>query len=80
MDSLHHEQNNFKPFIPAEKRVSEFTATSVILGIILAVLFGGGKRISRTACRNDGIRIDPGSGHLNGSYSHYLKERFRFRK
>ena len=73
MDSLHHEQNNFKPFIPAEKRVSEFTATSVILGIILAV-------ISRTACRNDGIRIDPGSGHLNGSYSHYLKERFRFRK
>ena len=41
MDSLHHEQNNFKPFIPAEKRVSEFTATSVILGIILAVLFGG---------------------------------------
>ena len=66
MDSLHHEQNNFKPFIPAEKRVSEFTATSVILGIILAVLFGGAN--------------DPGSGHLNGSYSHYLKERFRFRK
>ncbi len=41
MDSLHHEQNNFKPFIPQKKRVSEFTATSVILGIILAVLFGG---------------------------------------
>ena len=40
MDSLHHEQNNFKPFIPAEKRVSEFTATSVILGIILAGLEG----------------------------------------
>ena len=33
--------NNFKPFVPAEKNVPEFTATSVILGILLAVLFGG---------------------------------------
>ncbi len=33
--------NNFKPYIPAEKTVPEFTATSVILGILLAVLFGG---------------------------------------
>ena len=33
--------NNFKPYIPAEKSLTEFTATSVILGILLAVLFGG---------------------------------------
>lgn len=33
--------NNFKPYIPAEKSLPEFTATSVILGILLAVLFGG---------------------------------------
>lgn len=33
--------NNFKPYIPAEKNLPEFTATSVILGILLAVLFGG---------------------------------------
>ena len=33
--------NNFKPFIPAEKNLPEFTATSIILGIVLAVLFGG---------------------------------------
>ncbi len=33
--------NNFKPYIPAEKTVPEFTATSVILGILLAILFGG---------------------------------------
>ncbi len=31
----------FKPYIPADKVVPEFTVTSVILGIILAVLFGG---------------------------------------
>lgn len=41
MDSLHGSNQNFKPFIPADKKVSEFTATSVILGIILAALFGG---------------------------------------
>lgn len=33
--------NNFKPYIPAEKNLPEFTATSVILGIALAILFGG---------------------------------------
>ena len=48
MDSLqdrnnhsNHYNKSFKPFIPADKRVSEFTATSVILGVILAALFGG---------------------------------------
>ena len=33
--------NKFKPYIPAEKSLPEFTATSVILGVLLAVLFGG---------------------------------------
>ena len=34
-------KQNFKPYIPADKVVPEFTATSIILGIILAVVFGG---------------------------------------
>lgn len=34
-------KEGFKPFIPSDKVVPEFTATSVILGIILAVVFGG---------------------------------------
>ena len=33
--------SDFKPFIPAEKIVPEFTATSIVIGVILAVLFGG---------------------------------------
>lgn len=33
-------KENFKPFIPADKVVPEFTPTAVILGIILAVVFG----------------------------------------
>ena len=35
------EKKEFKPFIPAEKEFPEFTVTSVILGALLAVLFGG---------------------------------------
>lgn len=35
------EQNDFKPFISADKIMPEFTVTSVILGILLAVVFGG---------------------------------------
>lgn len=33
-------KKEFKPFIPADKVVPEFTITSVILGIILAIVFG----------------------------------------
>ena len=33
-------KNEFKPYIPADKIVPEFTVTSVLIGIILAVVFG----------------------------------------
>lgn len=36
-----NEKEQFKPFIPADKIVPEFTPTAIILGAILAVLFGG---------------------------------------
>lgn len=35
------QQNEFKPFIPADKAMPELTLTSIIVGAILAVLFGG---------------------------------------
>ena len=34
------EQKKFKPYIPAEKITPEITVTSIIMGIILAVIFG----------------------------------------
>lgn len=34
-------QKEFKPYIPADKVLPELTAVSIILGILLAVLFGG---------------------------------------
>ncbi len=33
-------KNNFKPYIPAEKITPEITITSIIMGILLAVVFG----------------------------------------
>jgi len=33
-------QNNFKPYIPAERVTPEITVTSIIMGILLAVVFG----------------------------------------
>ena len=33
-------KNEFKPYIPADKIVPEFTVTSVLIGCILAVVFG----------------------------------------
>ena len=35
------ENKEFKPFVPASKTLPEVTSTSIILGIILAVVFGG---------------------------------------
>ncbi len=34
------EKKEFKPYIPAEKITPEFTITSIVMGIILAVVFG----------------------------------------
>ena len=35
------ENKKFQPFIPADRVVPEFTVFSVVLGIVLAVVFGG---------------------------------------
>lgn len=40
MNIMENNKNEFKPYIPAEKIVPEFTVTSVVIGIILAIVFG----------------------------------------
>lgn len=35
-----NEKENFKPYIPADRITPEFTVTSVIMGVILAIVFG----------------------------------------
>ena len=34
------ENNNFKPYVPADKITPEITITSIVMGILLAVIFG----------------------------------------
>lgn len=36
-----NENKEFKPFVPADKTMPEFTVTSIILGVLLAIIFGG---------------------------------------
>ena len=40
MESDKKPKSDFKPYIPAEKSIPEFTATSLITGLLLAVIFG----------------------------------------
>ncbi len=35
-----NKQNEFKPYIPAEKITPEITVTSIVMGILLAIIFG----------------------------------------
>lgn len=35
-----NENKDFKPYIPAEKVTPEITVTSVIVGVLLAIIFG----------------------------------------
>lgn len=35
------EENQFRPYVPADKVMPEFTAVSIVLGAILAIVFGG---------------------------------------
>ena len=38
--NIMEKKNEFKPYIPADKITPEFTVTSIIMGVILAVIFG----------------------------------------
>ena len=40
VSDLDEKKQDFKPYIPADKVTPEFTATSVVMGIILAAIFG----------------------------------------
>ena len=58
-----NENKEFKPYIPADKVTPELTAVSVIIGVLLAVVFGAanaylGLRVGLHSC----------GGYLHGRY------------
>lgn len=63
-----NKNTEFKPYIPAEKVTPELTVTSVIMGCILAVIFGAanaylGLRVGMTvSC------LHSGGSYLHGCY------------
>jgi len=37
---MENKEEEFKPYIPADKVTPEFTVTSIVTGVLLAVIFG----------------------------------------
>ena len=67
-------KTDFKPYIPADKVMPEFSVTAAVLGCILAILFGAanaylGLRVGMTVSAS-------GSCNLHGSDPHYPEKGF----
>ena len=57
-----NENKNFKPVVPAHKKLPEFTPVSLMLGLLLAVVFGAanaylGLRVGMTVSASISGRI-----------------------
>lgn len=65
----------FKPYIPADKITPEFTVTSVIMGMLLAVVFGAANAYLGFKGRYDCFSINPSSRYFYGCYTcHHEKD------
>ena len=42
-----NEKNEFKPYIPADRVMPELTVTSIVMGMLLAVIFGAANASAR---------------------------------
>ncbi|WP_234969942.1 hypothetical protein [Treponema berlinense] len=64
--------SEFKPYILADKITPEFTITSILTGIILAIVFGAAKCVFRFARWNDNFRFYSGGCYCNGYYTNHF--------
>ena len=64
-------KNDFKPYIPADQVVPEFTVTALILGILLAVIFGAANAYLGSSSWYDRFRIYSCSRTFHGYYSYH---------
>ena len=60
---------SFKPYISADKVLPEFTVTSILMGIILAVVFGAANAYLGLKSRYDCICFHSGSSYFHGRNS-----------
>lgn len=75
-----NENKEFKPYIPAEKVTPEFTITSIVMGILLAIVFGRDKRLPRITCWYDRFCIHPSRCNFHGCNSRYHAKKLHFGK
>lgn len=64
--NIMEKKNEFKPYIPADKIVPEFTVTSIVIGIILAVVFGAANAYLGLIVGMTSISFHSGSSYLYG--------------
>lgn len=61
----------YQPYVPAEANIKEFTVRAIVIGCILACLFGAAN-LWRSQClsgdedRHDHLRVYSGSSHRHG--------------
>jgi len=62
-------KNEFKPYVPSEKITPELTVTSIIMGVLLAVIFGAANAYLGLRVY-DGIGIYSCGGYCHGCYTY----------
>lgn len=77
---MEKEKEEFKPFVPAEKQMKEFSITAVIVGVFVSRCFWCGKCIPWTSCGNDGVSVNSGGGCINGDSARFAAPQFYLRK
>ena len=73
-----NEKNEFKPYIPADKVTPEFTITSIVMGILLAVVFGAAN--AYLGLRVGMICIHSSRRNFHGCHPRYHAQKFHLGK
>ena len=72
-----NENKEFKPYIPAEKVTPEFTITSIVMGILLAIVFGAANAYLGLRV---GMTVSAGCCNFHGCNSRYHAKKLHFGK
>ncbi len=75
MDNGKNANAEFKPYVPADKVMPEFTATAIIIGIIMSIIFGAANAYIGLRWY-DYICLYTGSSNIHGNHPWNNEEGF----
>ena len=55
----------FRPYVPTDETIAEFTLRAVVLGALFGLSVWGGHRVCGTAGRADGVGVDSDFGAVD---------------